>query len=115
MLIGELAARSGVSARSLRYYEAQGPLTAERGGNGYRDYPESAVERAAAIQSLFGMGFSRDIVGTVLTCAGDVPPQVHADVARRLRPVRDDLAARIAQLSATHEALGAFLDRHVTD
>lgn len=38
MLIGELSRRTGVSARSLRYYEAQGLLSAGRGANGYRDY-----------------------------------------------------------------------------
>ena len=38
MKIGELAARTGVSIRSLRYYEQQGLLMPVRNENGYREY-----------------------------------------------------------------------------
>ncbi|WP_282947853.1 MerR family DNA-binding transcriptional regulator [Cellulomonas endometrii] len=34
MKISELAARSGVPATTLRFYEAEGLLPAERAGNG---------------------------------------------------------------------------------
>ena len=43
MIIGELSARSGVSPRSLRYYEQQGLLASTRGDNGYRHYDDEAV------------------------------------------------------------------------
>jgi DNA-binding transcriptional MerR regulator len=112
MLIGELSARSGVSQRSLRHYEKTGLLTARREDNGYRTYDEGAVARASAIQALFGMGFARDTVRTVLSCAGEVAPEVHADVAAALAPVRDELSARIAELTATRDALDDFLARH---
>jgi DNA-binding transcriptional MerR regulator len=36
--IGELAERSNVLPRLLRYYEEQGLLTPDRAPNGYRDY-----------------------------------------------------------------------------
>lgn len=38
MKIGELAACTGVSIRSLRYYDQQGLLSPVRGENGYREY-----------------------------------------------------------------------------
>src|SRR3712207_2910410 len=44
MQIGELAAATGLSRDTLRFYEARGLLTARRRGNGYRDYPPEAVE-----------------------------------------------------------------------
>src|SRR5688572_2880014 len=53
MRIGELAKRTGVSERSLRYYEKQGLLTAERTLGGHRDYPDGAVDRVIRIQELF--------------------------------------------------------------
>ena len=45
MRIGELARRTGVSERSLRYYEQQALLAADRTPGGQRDYPEQAVDR----------------------------------------------------------------------
>ena len=44
MRIGELAQRTGVSERSLRYYGEQGLLGAERTPGGHHDYPDSAVD-----------------------------------------------------------------------
>lgn len=40
MRIGELARRTGVSVRALRYYEEQGLLVPARAANGYREYTE---------------------------------------------------------------------------
>ncbi|MCX4978988.1 MULTISPECIES: MerR family transcriptional regulator [unclassified Streptomyces] len=60
MLIGELSRRTGVSTRSLRYYEQQGLLAAGRTANGYRDYDESVVVRAANIQGLLRAGLTVD-------------------------------------------------------
>ncbi|WP_374225966.1 MerR family DNA-binding transcriptional regulator [Micromonospora sp. C41] len=42
MRIGELSARTGVSARSIRYYEQQGLLAALRTPSGQRVFAESA-------------------------------------------------------------------------
>ncbi len=110
MRIGELSDRSGVSARSLRYYEKHGLITAQRGANGYREYAESAVERAATIHSLFGLGFPRPVVHSVLACAGDAPDSAHDAAAADLARVRDDMADQIARLSETHRLIDAFLD-----
>jgi DNA-binding transcriptional MerR regulator len=45
MKIGELAERTGVSRRLLRYYEEQGPITSSRRAfNGYREYAEPHVD-----------------------------------------------------------------------
>ena len=112
MLIGELSSRSGVSQRSLRHYEAKGLLRAERAANGYRDYAEDAVQRAATIHLLFGLGFTREVVTSVLSCTGDVAPEVHQEVARRLGPVYDDLRERVERLTRTRDELAAFLETH---
>ena len=42
MRIGVLAVRSGVSVRSLRYYETQGLLASCRTGGGHREYGDDA-------------------------------------------------------------------------
>jgi DNA-binding transcriptional MerR regulator len=110
MRIGELSARSGVSTRSLRYYEKQGLLAARRESNGYREYDDAAVVRARTIQMLFGMDFPRDLVKTVLACAGDVPDSAHEALADQLVGVREELAERIRHLTETHRKVSDFLD-----
>ena len=49
--IGELAERSGVSAKTIRYYQDIGLLVApERTASGYRDFDHSALDRLAFIR-----------------------------------------------------------------
>jgi DNA-binding transcriptional MerR regulator len=111
MKIGELSRLSGVSARSLRYYDQQGLLTARRASNGYREYDDSTVERARTIHMLFGMDFPREVVNSVLACSGDQGTASHDALAEQLVGVQAGLAERIELLSDTHRQVSAFLER----
>jgi DNA-binding transcriptional MerR regulator len=111
MKIGELSSRSGVSARSLRYYEQHGLLSAHRESNGYREYDESTVSRAETIHMLFGMDFSREVVQSVLACTGDVDSAAHEVLAKQLQKVRSELAERIGRLTDTHRQVSGFLEK----
>lgn len=111
MKIGELSRRSGVSARSLRYYEQHGLLSARRESNGYREYDEAMVSRAETIHMLFGMGFPREVVKSVLACTVDVEDRAHDVLADQLQKVQSELAARIEQLTDTHWHVSAFLEQ----
>jgi DNA-binding transcriptional MerR regulator len=71
MRIGELARRTGVSERSLRYYGEQGLLTPERTAGGQRDYPEWAVDRVIRIQELFAAGLHSRKIARLLPCMRD--------------------------------------------
>ena len=66
MQIGELARRTGVSVRSLRYYESKGLLSAQRLENGYRSYREEDVDRVCEIQQSLSMGLTTDQIYQVL-------------------------------------------------
>jgi DNA-binding transcriptional MerR regulator len=114
MRIRELAAQAGTTTRTLRYYEAQGLLPAERSANGYRVYDDHHVRLVREIRSLQAIGFSLQDVRPFVECllAGhetgdDCPASV--DVYRRklaylerhiaeLRDVRDRLSERLADL-----------------
>ena len=110
MLIGELSSRSGVSTRSLRYYEQHGLLASTRAANGYREYDDAAVERASTIHLLFGMGLARDVVVAVLGCSGAAAPaSAHDDLRARLPGVLEDLDRRIGAMSHTREQIAAFV------
>jgi DNA-binding transcriptional MerR regulator len=68
MRIGELAERAGTSARTLRYYEQQGLLSARRAANGYRDYDEVDLRLVREIRSLLEIGFNLDETRPFVEC-----------------------------------------------
>ncbi|MEV4443811.1 MerR family transcriptional regulator [Streptomyces sp. NPDC049577] len=72
MRIGELATRTGVSERSLRYYEKQGLLVADRTPGGHREYGEWAVDRVVRVQALFAAGLNSAKIAQLLPCMRDV-------------------------------------------
>ncbi|PZR53166.1 MerR family transcriptional regulator [Xylanimonas oleitrophica] len=111
MKIGEVSRRSGVSPRSLRYYEQHGLISARREPNGYREYDASAVDRARTIHMLFDMDFSRDVVESVLACSGHAAEEAHEALATQLEQVRDELAERIERLTDMHQQISDFLSR----
>ena len=52
MHIGELAKRSGISERMLRYYESRGVLSPRRSRAGYRQYSEADLRQAMLVRQL---------------------------------------------------------------
>jgi DNA-binding transcriptional MerR regulator len=68
MKIGELSSRTGVSIRSLRYYEQQGMLTPMRLENGYREYPSYTEEHVRTIQLYLKLGLSTEQIVGFLHC-----------------------------------------------
>ena len=109
MRIGEVSRRSGVSPRSLRYYEQLGLIASEREPNGYRRYDDVAVERAVVVHMLFGMDFPREVVTSVLACTGEAPTEAHDALYSQLDRVRADLSERIEALVATRSRIDEFL------
>ncbi|MEV5750229.1 MerR family transcriptional regulator [Actinoallomurus sp. NPDC052308] len=105
MRIGELAARTGVSVRSLRYYEEQGLLTSVRSASGQRHYTEDDVERVAFIQRLYAAGLSSRTITELLPCV-DAPSEEHSDAAlERMAQERERLSQHITELIRTRDAL----------
>lgn len=107
MRIGELAIRTGVSVRSLRYYEEQGLLAAERSAGGHRHYPEPAVQRVALIQQLFAAGLASRTIAelTVFLDATTSTPEARA----RLAAERDRIEAQMAGLAAARDRLNEVI------
>jgi MerR family transcriptional regulator, copper efflux regulator len=67
MRIGELAIRTGVTARTVRYYEAIGLLPpGEREGGGQHYYDEAAVIRLRKIDQLKALGLSLEEIASVI-------------------------------------------------
>jgi DNA-binding transcriptional MerR regulator len=107
MRIGELARGAGVSVRSLRYYEEQGLLEAERSASGQRHYPDSAVDRVVLVQQLYRAGLSSKTIGELMPC---VDAQVSTPQSRaRLARERDRIEAQIRELTETRDRLDAVI------
>ncbi|PWK82028.1 DNA-binding transcriptional MerR regulator [Lentzea atacamensis] len=102
MRIGELARRTGVSQRLLRYYEEQGLLTPQRLPSGYRVYTDSDVLRVAHIRSLLAAGLSTDTIAEVLPCMGVDGERLIASICPELV---DELLVERARISASIQAL----------
>jgi len=111
MRIGELAERSGVSAKTIRYYEDIGLLPAPaRSGSGYRDYEPSTADRLAFIRAAQAVGLSLgEIRGIVALRDEGQTPCGH--VLDLLRSRAADLDRRIAELRALRGELNRLVTR----
>ncbi|MFD9410651.1 MerR family transcriptional regulator [Streptomyces sp. NPDC059989] len=109
MRIGELAARSGVSERSLRYYEQQGLLVSDRTPGGHRDFSERAVDRVIRIQELYAAGLHSTKIARILPCMRDEDggPSVRATPAlvAELTTERERIDRMIGDLLRSREVL----------
>ncbi|MGW1771387.1 MerR family transcriptional regulator [Streptomyces sp. NPDC002104] len=106
MQISEASRVSGVSARALRYYEAEGLIASGRCSNGFRDYCQTTIDQVRLIRELLASGLPVRLIRDVLPRLTDeVCPEFLAEVESH----RDRLAARIAILSGQQAALEAFL------
>ncbi|MFI6106069.1 MerR family transcriptional regulator [Streptomyces sp. NPDC051310] len=109
MRIGELARRTGVSERSLRYYETQGLLTAERTPGGQRIYGDWAVDRVIRIQALYAAGLHSRKIAQLLPCMRDTdggPSEIAtARLVADLTAERDRIDRTITDLLRSREVL----------
>jgi len=74
MKIGELAARTGLAASAIRYYEKVGLLPAPYRTGGQRRFPEDAVHRVLLIRYAGDMGFSLAEIKLFLSGLRDASP-----------------------------------------
>lgn len=114
MKIGELSRVTGVSPRSLRYYEEQGILTSERRSNGYREYGPDAPEVVARIRALLAIGLPTETIRSILPCEGPEGPQAGAcaGLMDKIGELRDSAASQAAELARTSDALTRYLSEH---
>lgn len=106
MNIGKAAQRSGLNAKTIRYYESIGLIGSQRRDNGYRDYSQPEVERLCFLQRARAVGFSLEECRELL--------ELYANPERRSAEVKDLVLARVEQLEAQLMNLEAMRDTLLT-
>jgi DNA-binding transcriptional MerR regulator len=111
MRIGEVAARAGVPAKTIRFWEDQHLLPAPaRTAAGYRNYSTGIVERLAFIRHAQAAGLTLEHIRQVLAIRdGGQPPCVH--VADLITQRLGEVEARLAELALARDQLAALAAR----
>ncbi|MFL2771277.1 MAG: Cu(I)-responsive transcriptional regulator [Rhodospirillaceae bacterium] len=72
MNIGKAASLSGLSAKTIRYYEETGLIMpAARSENGYREYTEGDIHKMRFVRHARGLGFSVEVCSQLLSLYED--------------------------------------------
>lgn len=111
MRIGQLAKRTGVSPDTLRFYERLDLLDGHRRDNGYRDYPDSAIDRVEFIKLAQALGFTLAEIRSIapLLTGGTLPvEQVQAFIHDKLALIDQRIATlQTLRNRLAHLPLGA--------
>jgi MerR family copper efflux transcriptional regulator len=111
MNISIVAERSGVSAKTIRYYESIGLIpSADRRTNGYRAYDTEDVHTLQFIRRARSLGFSVDEIRNLLDLWQDEKPasaRVKALATQHLR----ELDQKIEELQSMRQTLADLVDR----
>lgn len=110
MNIGRAAARTGLPAKTIRYYEDIGLITADRAANGYRDFSDTAVHQLVFISRARALGFGIDDCRNLLTLWAD-KDRASADVRTIAKGHLDDISAKIDALRSMQSTLQDLVTR----
>lgn len=118
MHIGEVAERTGLSHRTIRYYEEMGLLRpAGRTEGGFRLYDEAGIDRLLLIMPMKPLGFSIDEIRELLTAYDAIAdpwaedPDQRAEARSVLDATHAQAQTRIAELKAATARAEAFTRR----
>lgn len=87
MNVGDAAQRSGLPAKTIRYYEEIGLISPRRADNGYRDYSSDDIHRLAFLRRARNLGFSIDDCRQLMA--------LYQDRSRASHDVREIAAAHV--------------------
>ena len=121
--IGEVATRTGLSLKSIRYYEDMGLLTSQRSVGGFRLYTERAVDRVLLIMHMKPLDFSlaemKELLDAVdpFTGSARVPsdPQELRALVERYRDEVEVRTVRLRKRLSDAQDFSALLSQQLDD
>jgi MerR family transcriptional regulator, redox-sensitive transcriptional activator SoxR len=105
LTIGQVAARSGVAASALRYYEERGLIASARTVSGHRRYPRAVIRRIAFIVFAQRIGLTLEEIGEELAKLPDGRIPTRQDWAKLSGKWRARIDERIAELERLRTGL----------
>jgi MerR family transcriptional regulator, copper efflux regulator len=110
MNIGDVAERSGLPAKTIRYYEDIGLVRPRRGANGYRDFGEHEAHKLVFLARARSLGFTIEDCRALLALYDD-RQRASADVRRLAEGHLAGIDRKIAELAAMRATLARLVDR----
>ncbi|SFI21292.1 Cu(I)-responsive transcriptional regulator [Albimonas pacifica] len=110
MNISDVSARSGLPAKTIRYYEDIGLVRPARGENGYRDFSDRDAHKLAFLARSRSLGFSIEECRTLLALYED-RERASADVKRVAEAHLVEIDRKVAELQAMRETLTTLVHR----
>lgn len=103
--MGEITRRSGFAASAIRYYEAEGLITAHRSAGGQRQFERSVLRRLGFIRAASNVGLTIEEIREELAQLPDHRNPTKADWNRISRHWRRRLDEQIAALERLKSGL----------
>jgi MerR family redox-sensitive transcriptional activator SoxR len=103
--VGELAARSGVSASALRFYERQGLISSTRTSGNQRRYARDSLRRVAFIRVSQRVGIPLAMIRDALAGLPQGRTPTRSDWEHLSSYWRDELDSRIQELASLRDSL----------
>ncbi|MCC6918351.1 MAG: redox-sensitive transcriptional activator SoxR [Alphaproteobacteria bacterium] len=107
--ISELAARSGLAASALRFYEAEGLIVSLRSAGNRRRFPRSILRKVAFIRAAQNVGLTLDAIKAALGGLPSGRTPTKADWESLSRQWAVLLDEKIAALHRLRNALGSCI------
>ncbi|MGV6802754.1 MAG: Cu(I)-responsive transcriptional regulator [Ruegeria sp.] len=108
MNIGDVAKRSGLPAKTIRYYEDIGFIRPKRTQNGYRQFDDTELHKLAFIGRARSLGFTIENCRTLLALYDD-KHRASADVKRVAKQNLEEIDAKICGLKAMRATLSHLI------
>ncbi|MEQ5200998.1 Cu(I)-responsive transcriptional regulator [Providencia rettgeri] len=110
MNISEIAKKTGLTAKAIRFYEDKGLITPpERGENSYRYYQECHLNELVLLKQAKDVGFTLDECGELLGLFRN-PTRHSADVKTTTIAKINEIEQTIVKLSAIRDTLQELVD-----
>ncbi len=105
MLIGDMAARTGLSVSAIRFYEAKGLIAPVRSPGGQRRFRRADIRRLSFIRIAQQLGLTIDEISAELGKLPSGRTPTAEDWARISRSIRASLDAQILSLTQMRSRL----------